>query len=398
MATGLMCRHFRLIRALRYNTRMNTSVKTPGKDPSLLSVAPMMGWTDRHERYFLRQISRHCLLYTEMVTASALIHNRQTVGDQRRLLAHHEAEHPVAIQLGGSEPAALADCAAMAEDAGFDEVNLNVGCPSDRVRSGSFGACLMASPELVAECVSAMNRRVSVPVTVKCRVGIDDMDGYDDMKGFVDTVAEAGCDTFIVHARKAWLQGLSPKQNREIPPLKYHYVYRLKQERPDLTVVINGGIRTMQEVHEHLGHVDGVMMGREAYYNPYILAAVDGDLYGDVSAPTRTRKQIVEAMVPYIAQQVADGVPMHAVTRHMLGLFAGCPGARAWRRTLSEGTHRLQEGDVKAAISLLEQAMARVTEIKATEIKVTENGVTESRAMQGPGSAEQDDESVAITG
>ena len=346
---------------------MKTVENSPGQNARLLSVAPMMGWTDRHERYFLRQLSKYCLLYTEMVTASALIHNRQRVGDQRRLLAHHEQEHPVAIQLGGSEPSALAECAVMAQDAGFDELNLNVGCPSDRVRSGSFGACLMATPELVAECVAAMNARVEIPVTVKCRVGIDDMDGYDALKGFIDTVAETGCDTFIVHARKAWLQGLSPKQNREIPPLKYHYVYRLKQERPDLSVVINGGIKSMQDVEEHIGRVDGVMMGREAYYNPYILATVDRDLYGERSVPVRSRRQIVGSMLPYIEQQVADGVPLHAVTRHMLGLFSACPGARSWRRTLSEGTHRLAEGDVQAAIGLVETAMSGVDEDVSTD-------------------------------
>ena len=341
---------------------MNTPIDTGAPCAHLLSIAPMMGWTDRHERYFLRRITRHSLLYTEMVTTGALLHNEQMVGSQRRLLAYHESEHPVAIQLGGSEPSALAECALMAEDAGFDEVNLNVGCPSDRVRSGAFGACMMASPGLVAECVSAMKARVKVPVTVKCRVGIDDMDDYPAMLDFIDTVAGGGCDTFIVHARKAWLQGLNPKQNREIPPLRYDYVYRLKQERPGLTVVINGGIRCMQDVHEHISHVDGVMIGREAYYNPYILAAVDSELYSDSTAAPKSRKQIVIEMLPYIEQQVSQGVALHAITRHMLGLFAGCPGARNWRRTLSEGTHRLQDGDVDAALALIEQALAKVSE------------------------------------
>ena len=341
---------------------MKTAFKTSAAGAHLLSVAPMMGWTDRHERYFLRRITRYSLLYTEMVTTGALIHNEQMVGSQRRLLAYHESEHPVAIQLGGSEPPALAECALMAEDAGFDEVNLNVGCPSDRVRSGAFGACMMATPGLVAECVSAMNAKVRVPVTVKCRVGIDDMDDYQAMLDFIDIVANAGCDTFIVHARKAWLQGLSPKQNREIPPLRYDYVYRLKQERPELTVVINGGISSMRDVHEHIGHVDGVMIGREAYYNPYMLAAVDSELYGDNRAEVKSRKQIVLEMLPYIEQQVAQGVALHAITRHMLGLFTGCAGARSWRRTLSEGTHKLQHGDVAAAIVLVEQALSKVSE------------------------------------
>lgn len=301
-----------------------------------LSVAPMMGWTDRHARYFLRLISRHTLLYTEMVNTGAMLNNKQTIGDQRRFLAFHEMEHPLALQLGGSDPAALAECAMMAEDAGFDEVNLNVGCPSDRVKSGHFGACLMAEPDLVADCVTAMKAKVSIPVTVKCRIGIDEMEGYQPLLRFVEKVQQGGCDTFIVHARKAWLQGVSPKQNREIPPLMYEYVHRLKQEKPSLTIIINGGIKDMAVIQDQLKHVDGVMIGREAYYNPYLLAAVDRELYGDTQAPVKTRQQIVEELYDYIDEQLASGVALHAITRHILGLYQGCNGAKAWRRHLSE--------------------------------------------------------------
>jgi tRNA-dihydrouridine synthase A len=299
----------------------------------------MMGWTDRHARYFLRLISRHALLYTEMVNTGAMLHNQQMVGEQKRHLAYHVSEHPLALQLGGSDPVALAKCAVMAEDAGFDEVNLNVGCPSDRVKSGHFGACLMADPALVADCVSAMKAKVEIPVTVKCRVGIDEMEGYQPLEHFVELVSAGGCDTFIVHARKAWLQGLSPKENREIPPLKYDYVHRLKKEKPGLTVIINGGIKTMETVVEELEHVDGVMIGREAYHNPYMLARVDRDIYQDTEACITSREQIVEQLCAYIDAEVARGVVLHSITRHILGLYQGCRGARAWRRHLSENTH-----------------------------------------------------------
>jgi len=304
-----------------------------------VSVAPMMGWTDRHARYFLRLISKHTLLYTEMVNTGAMLHNRQKIGDQKRHLAYHDSEHPIALQLGGSDPQALAQCAVMTEDAGFDEVNLNVGCPSDRVKSGNFGACLMASPELVAECVSAMKARVAIQVTVKCRIGIDDMEGYQPLAHFVDIVGQGGCETFIVHARKAWLQGLSPKQNREIPPLKYAFVHRMKQENPELTVVINGGIKTVDTVHQQLAYVDGVMIGREAYHNPYMLARLDQDIYKDSAAVIKSREQIVDELCDYIDAEVTKGVILHSITRHILGLYQGCPGARAWRRHLSENTH-----------------------------------------------------------
>lgn len=305
----------------------------------LVSIAPMMGWTDRHARYFLRLITKHTMLYTEMVNTGAMLHNRQKIGDQKRFLAFHASEHPLSLQLGGSDPAALAQCAVMAEDAGFDEVNLNVGCPSDRVKSGNFGACLMAQPELVADSVSAMMQKVDIPVTVKCRIGIDDMEGYQPLENFINVVAEGGCDTFIVHARKAWLKGLSPKQNREIPPLKYDYVYRLKSEKPELAVVINGGIKSIEAAQQQLQHVDGVMIGREAYYNPYILACVDQDIYQDAGATPKTREEIVYQMCDYIDSELSNGVNLHSITRHMLGLYLGCRGAKAWRRHLSEKAH-----------------------------------------------------------
>ena len=316
----------------------------------------MMGWTDRHARYFLRLITRHSLLYTEMVNTGALLHNTQKVGSQKRLLAFHAAEHPIALQLGGSDPQALAQCALMVEDAGFDEVNLNIGCPSDRVKSGNFGACLMAQPELVADCVSAMKAKVNIPVTVKCRIGIDDMESYQSLEHFIDVVAQGGCDTFIVHARKAWLKGLSPKQNREIPPLKYDYVYRLKNEKPELTIVINGGIKTIKSVQQQLEHVDGVMIGREAYNNPYMLASVDKDIYQDKDAAIKTREEIVYQMCDYIDSELANGVALHSITRHILGLYQGIPGAKAWRRYLSENAH-----SPDADSSVVRAALTKVT-------------------------------------
>jgi len=291
----------------------------------------MLDWTDRHCRFFLRLISKQALLYTEMVTTGALLH-----GDRQRFLQFDPSEHPLALQLGGSDPAGLAACAKMAEDFGYDEVNLNVGCPSDRVQNGSFGACLMAEPGLVAECVAAMRKAVSIPVTVKSRIGIDDRDSYEELTGFIGTVAEAGCDTFIVHARKAWLKGLSPKQNREVPPLRYDVVYQLKQDFPALRIVLNGGITTLDQAEDVLGNgVDGVMVGREAYHNPYILAEVDRRLFG-ASTEVITRAEIIEKLLPYIEQQRAEGVRLHSITRHILGLFHGEPGARSWRRHLSE--------------------------------------------------------------
>jgi tRNA-dihydrouridine synthase A len=281
----------------------------------------------------LRQITRHTLLYTEMITTGALLHR-----DPARFLDYHPAEHPLALQLGGSEPDELAACARLADAWGYDEINLNVGCPSDRVQSGRFGACLMAEPQLVADGVAAMLQASSRPVTVKHRIGIDDRDSYDELLHFVDSVAAAGCETFIVHARKAWLQGLSPKQNREIPPLQYAVVQSLKRDFPQLQIVINGGFKTLAQVERQLAHLDGVMIGREAYQNPWILAAADQRIFGEPES-VQTRRQVVEKMLPFIEQQQAAGVPLHRLTRHMLGLFQGRPGARSWRRKLSEGAH-----------------------------------------------------------
>ena len=313
----------------------------PNASPTLdrrLSIAPMLDWTDRYCRFFLRQISRHVLLYTEMITTGALLHQ-----EPARFLDFDADEHPLALQLGGSEPSALAACARLAGQWGYDEVNLNVGCPSDRVQSGRFGACLMAEPQLVADCVAAMSEAVPLPVTVKHRIGIDDMDGYDQLAHFVDTVAAAGCNTFIVHARKAWLQGLSPKQNREIPPLRYEVVHRLKADFRDLEFVLNGGIKTMAEIEHQLKHVDGVMIGREAYQNPWLLADADRRLFG-VLTPSPNRSEVVARMQAFLARQSAMGVPLHRITRHMLGLFQGQPGARAWRRHLSENAHHPDAG------------------------------------------------------
>ncbi len=295
------------------------------------SVAPMMDWTDRHCRVLHRQLTRHALLYTEMVTADAVLH-----GDRARLLGYSDLEHPLALQLGGSDPAKLAAAAEIGAELGYDEINLNVGCPSDRVQEGRFGACLMAEPSLVAGCVAAMRARVAVPVTVKCRIGIDEQDAEADFTRFVDRVAgDGGCRVFVVHARKAWLQGLSPKENREIPPLDYERVYRLKSARPDLTIVVNGGITTLDEAERHLAHVDGVMLGRAAYQTPYILAEVDRRFFGDERAPA-SRAEALHAMRPYIETHLAAGGRLNNVTRHLLGLYHGRPRARLFRRHLSE--------------------------------------------------------------
>jgi tRNA-dihydrouridine synthase A len=318
-----------------------------------ISVAPMMDWTDRHERFFLRQISRRARLYTEMITTGAILH-----GDRERLLGFNADEHPVALQIGGADPAALAQCARIGADFGYDEINLNIGCPSDRVQSGDFGACLMAKPDVVARAVAAMGAAVDLPVTVKHRIAIDEQEEWPALSGFVGTVAEAGCTHFIVHARKAWLQGLSAKENREIPPLRYELVHRLKQEFPALAVTINGGITTLDEAAAHLPQVDGVMIGRAAYQNPYVLAEVDRRFFGD-TAPAPTRHEIVARMYPYIEREVAAGVPLKSITRHVLGLFNGQRGARAWRRFLSENAPRF-DGGPGEAVALLENAAALV--------------------------------------
>lgn len=294
----------------------------------------MMDWSDHNCRYFWRLLTKEALLYTEMVTTGALIN-----GDRERFLHFNAEEHPVALQLGGSDPHALARCARWAQEWGYDEVNLNCGCPSDRVQSGMFGACLMAKPVLVADCVKAMRDSCDIPVTVKHRIGIDDMEAYDDLLAFVESVAAAGCEVFIVHARKAWLQGLSPKQNREIPPLNYPWVYRLKQDFPHLNIVLNGGIQTLQDCQTHLQHVDGVMLGREAYQNPWLLSQVDAVLFG-IDKPAQSRDDVIAALLPYAQRQIASGAQLNHITRHILGLYQGVPGARKFRRHLSENAYR----------------------------------------------------------
>jgi tRNA-dihydrouridine synthase A len=309
----------------------------------------MMDWTDRHCRFFHRILTRRARLYSEMMTTGAVIH-----GPRARLLAFDAAEHPVALQLGGSEPADLATCARMAEDLGYDEVNLNIGCPSERVQKGAFGACLMREPNLVGECVAAMRAAVRIPVTVKCRIGVDDQDPREALFGFVGTVSRAGCETFVVHARKAWLKGLSPKDNRDIPPLDYGLVYELKRTRPDLTIVLNGGVATLDQAKTHLTHVDGVMMGRAAYQSPWVLADADRAIFGE-AAPMTTRRAAVEAFMPYMARERREGTPLNAMTKHLLGLFNGLPGARAFRRHLSENA--VKPG---ADIAVVETALSLV--------------------------------------
>jgi len=303
------------------------------------SVAPMMDWTDRHCRLFHRLLSARALLYTEMVTADAVIH-----GDRAHLIGYSEAEHPIALQLGGSDPAKMAEAARIAADWGYDEVNINVGCPSDRVQSGTFGACLMREPETVARVVAAMRAAVSVPVTVKCRIGVDDQDPEPALDALVGQVVEAGCDSVTVHARKAWLQGLSPKENRDVPPLDYDRVYRLKAARPDLEVVINGGIPDLDAAVEHLARVDGAMLGRAAYQSPWLLHEVDDRLFGDAPRDL-DRHSVVEAMAEYAARMARDrGTPVKSICRHMMGLFQGLPGARSWRRYLSENCYGPEAG------------------------------------------------------
>lgn len=300
----------------------------------LFSVAPMLDWTDRHCRFFHRLLTERALLYTEMVTTGALLH-----GDRRRFLEFDPAEHPLALQLGGADPAALAACAKMAEEQGYDEVNLNVGCPSDRVQNGRFGACLMAEPERVADCVAAMRSTVSIPVTVKSRIGIDHQDSYEDLTHFIGTAAAAGCRTFIIHARKAWLSGLSPKQNREIPPLRYDVVFQLKREFPALEIILNGGVTSLAQAEALLPQVDGVMVGREAYQNPFMLAGVDSLFFGG-DRQSFTREQAVERLIPYIQRQLRAGVRLNSIARHILGLFHDRPYGKAWRRYLSDRAAR----------------------------------------------------------
>ena len=317
-------------------------------------AAPMMDWSDRHCRFFWRQISRQALLYTEMVTCGALIH-----GDRERFLNFNAEEHPVALQLGGSNPTELVQCAQLAQQWGYDEVNLNAGCPSDRVQSGRFGACLMAEPELVRDCLAAMIDACDIPVTIKHRTGIDHQDSYDELLQFITTVAESGVSSFIIHARKAWLHGLSPKQNRDLPPLQYDWVYQLKQELPALEIIINGGIESLAQSQVHLAHVDGVMLGRAAYHKPWCLAQVDPLLF-EQEAPSHSEMEVVQRMIPYIETELTHGARLNHITRHMLGLFQAVPGARAYRRYLSE--HATQPG---AGPEVLLQAVEQVTRARA---------------------------------
>jgi len=294
----------------------------------------MMDYTDRHDRYLLRLISKKMWLFTEMITSNTLLNT-----NPQRFLNHHQSEYPVVIQLGGSNPEDLAVCTKMAEQAGYDEVNLNVGCPSDRVKSGRFGASLMATPALVAQCVQFMQSGVNIPVSVKCRLGIDDQDEYEHLKEFVSIVSDGGCGIFYIHARKAWLQGLSPKENRDIPPLNYEAVYKIKHDFPQLEVIINGGIKTLQASKQHLLQVDGCMIGREAYSNPYMLAEADSDLY-QLNTPPPSRMDILHQYVDYIDDEMAVGTSLTLMSRHVLGLFQGIPGAKAWRRHISENAHK----------------------------------------------------------
>lgn len=319
--------------------------------PWRLSVAPMMDWTDRHCRFFHRLLTRRTLLYTEMVTTGALLH-----GDQPRHLDFHDEEHPVALQLGGSEPADLAACARLAQQWGYDEVNLNCGCPSERVQRGAFGACLMNEAQLVADCVKAMQDATDLPVTVKHRIGVDRTESYEFVRDFVGTLADAGCEVFIVHARNAWLQGLSPKENREVPPLRYEFVYRLKREFPQLTIVLNGGVKDDAEIAGHLQHVDGVMLGRQAYHEPWSLAAWDEAFFGE-AGPAASREAVEEQWVEYLERLVARGGAWPQAMRHALGLYNGIPGARRWRQVWSD--HRLKGELPRAVRALAAQAFVR---------------------------------------
>jgi tRNA-dihydrouridine synthase A len=322
------------------------------------SIAPMMDWTDRHCRRLHRALTRRARLYTEMLTADAVIH-----GDPARLLGFDPAEHPVALQLGGSEPAKLAAAARMGEEAGYEEINLNVGCPSDRVQSGRFGACLMAEPALVGECMAAIAAAVRLPATVKCRIGVDEQDPEAALFGLVDACAAAGVTVFVVHARKAWLKGLSPKENREIPPLDYPLVWRLKRERPHLTVVINGGVGSLDEAQAQLAHVDGVMLGRAAYHTPGLLGEVDRRLF-DEAGPDVTADAAVAAYLPYVREELARGTHLAAMTRHMLGLFHSRPGARAWRRILT-----VEGAKLGAGIEVIERALAALADAEARRLE-----------------------------
>ncbi len=309
----------------------------------------MMSYTDRHYRFFMRQITKRTLLYSEMLTTAAILH-----GNKEKLLDYSKEENPLALQLGGDNPKELAQCARIAEDWGYDEINFNVGCPSDRVQKGNFGACLMTQPELVAECLSAMRQAVKIPVTIKQRIGVDDLDSYQDFENFINIVSQAQPARFIIHARKAWLKGLSPKENRTIPPLRYKDVYQLKSQSPNLVIEINGGINTLQEVNNHLKYVDGVMIGRAAYENPYLFAGVDKNIY-DVDVKPRSRSEIIEAMLPYIDAWLDRDLYLKHISKHMLGLFANMRGAKQWRRYISENAHKQGSG-----IEVIQAAMSYI--------------------------------------
>lgn len=335
---------------MSYHTEKVSSTRTTSA--RLFSVAPMMDWTTRDYRAFVRTLTKHALLYTEMVTTGAVLHG----SPRERFLGYSEVEHPIALQLGGSDAGELAECAAIAEAWGYDEVNLNVGCPSDRVQNNMIGACLMAHPSKVAKAVKAMQDAVSIPVTVKCRIGIDEQDEDKDLTTFINVVADAGCTVFTIHARKAWLQGLSPKENRDIPPLNYSRVYRLKVAHPELHIGINGGLKSLAECHTQLKYVDSVMVGREAYQNPWLLAGVDSELFGK-PAPTVSRLDAANSFRPYIQQRLNEGAKLNHITRHLLGLFQGCPGGRRFRRHLSEHAHK--EG---AGLRIYDEALQLVRE------------------------------------
>ena len=331
---------------MRYNT--SRYYMENSKLMSIIAIAPMLDWSDRHYRYFMRQITKKTILYTEMIVADAILH-----GNLERLLEFDNVEKPVVVQLGGSDPQKLVLASQKCQEYGYDAINLNVGCPSDRVKSGNFGACLMHDGRLVAECIKAMQDSVNIPITIKHRIGLDYNDDYSFFRDFVATIAESGCKHFVIHARNAILSGLSPKQNREIPPLKYEYVYRLKQEMPELEVLINGGIKTVEEIQEHLKYVDGVMLGREAYHNPYLFANFDQTFYGRENQDILSREQIAANMLGYIEEWAAiPGFPLHHITRHMIGLYHGCNNAKIWRHQLTN--EMIKINDIKTYINLLD--------------------------------------------
>lgn len=336
--------------ALQSSATARLHAARPDAVDRTVSVAPMMGWTDRHDRYFLRLISPNALLYTVMITTGAIIY-----GKKLSVLEYSPEEHPLALQLGGSDPKDLAACAKIAEGYGYDEINLNCGCPSDRVQRGQFGACLMSSPALVADCIDAMKQATDIPVTVKTRIGIDDQDSYQFLLDFVGPIAEKGCRTFIIHARKAWLNGLSPAENRTIPPLKWETAYQLKKDFPQLGIILNGGIKTTAQINEALQHLDGVMIGREAYQNPYMLAAVEREIFGNPRI--RSRRDVIAALMPYIDASLQNGTPLKDITRHILGLFQGMGGARRWRQILSSEAYK-----PKAGRAVVEEALAAIQE------------------------------------